>query len=485
MKKTIAILCAVLLVFATLSPSIALLADAASNSGMPREERLKRSSYTFLYFYQLENNLPENVVGTCGYVALAMLLSYYDCFWDDNLVPDEYMISEISGENQSTGDDLYFYYRMYDSPGTLETLPEEIRNSIGEAWHAVDGGRKHDNSNYTDERNMLWSIYQYFLSEYSDNSMHSLLINLLSEQNTVLDKEYLESVFGAIDVDNVDTIMDSILDGSYATLLDAAHLALLANSDKQGGLGENDQEILLWEYLQHIDAENADFDISDWNVNLEDRFVSNYGGAYNPSSDPLVNESFATNADYLRYKVIEYLKSGIPVYITATYKHDRSSVEDDRAHAVVAYDYDEENDIIYVHSGWKGRGDCYFNLDDLSTEEVSIRSYMVLEHTGEHVHSNNYYFDDTPNGACSCQLPNHQHKHTYLSISPEEHRQTCWCGAYEDVAHRFKAQGLNQAICIDCGFVKIVGLDTPVVSPLDMDIPPVQTNTFTDEEKKK
>lgn len=480
-RKCIAILCAALVVIATLSPSIALVAGAAENAGMSRVEQLKRTSYPFLYFYNLEDNFSDNAVGTCGYVAMAMLLSYYDCFWDDNLVPDEYMTSDFGPENEREGEFLSFYYRHYSSPGSPEAIPEDIRDDLSSVWDTIHANEETDETGrvFEDEKNMIWSIYQHYSSQYSTNSLHSLLIDLLEEQNSILSASDVLTIIDEI-------TLESIVDGNYDNVLSDTVKATLSEPDHvRGSLPESMQRELVLEYLQHVAASNESFNASNWTPILEDNFIDTYTSEYDQNYDPVALGTFETNHDYLRYKVIEYIKAGIPVFVTIEYKDDRTDEKCDSAHCAIAYDYDEENDIIYVHSGWQRRAGSYYNINSFGYDTVYIRSYLVLEYTGEHVHSNNYYFDDTPSGVCSCQLPNHQHEHTYMSVSSDKHRQSCWCGATEELAHRFKAQGLNQAVCIDCGFVKIVGLDTPIVSPLNIDLPPAQNNTSNEEEKKE
>ena len=40
-----------------------------------------------------------NEKGTCGYIAIGMFLSYYDTFWDDNIIPENYdRVATIDGE---------------------------------------------------------------------------------------------------------------------------------------------------------------------------------------------------------------------------------------------------------------------------------------------------------------------------------------------------------------------------------------------------
>ena len=62
------------------------------------------------YFSNLTTNYPTNNVGNCGYVAAAMLLSYYDTYWNPNFIPDQYNNSNLT-ELDSLDD------KTFDSPG--------------------------------------------------------------------------------------------------------------------------------------------------------------------------------------------------------------------------------------------------------------------------------------------------------------------------------------------------------------------------------
>ena len=42
------------------------------------------------YFTKLNDNIPKNLQGSCGYVAMSMLLGYYDMYWNDDFVAQEY-----------------------------------------------------------------------------------------------------------------------------------------------------------------------------------------------------------------------------------------------------------------------------------------------------------------------------------------------------------------------------------------------------------
>ena len=84
------------------------------------------------YFNGLTENFGYNIMGTCGYVALGMLLSYYDSYLCDDIIPEEYDIPstgsgyDIIGRNNSPGVLRDFItdsdVKLYTSCSTLSEL---------------------------------------------------------------------------------------------------------------------------------------------------------------------------------------------------------------------------------------------------------------------------------------------------------------------------------------------------------------------------
>lgn len=61
--------------------------------------------YSTEYFSNLRDNFGYNDSGACGHIAIEMVLTYYDTYWDDGIVPDnfEYCDSfsyELNEENE-------------------------------------------------------------------------------------------------------------------------------------------------------------------------------------------------------------------------------------------------------------------------------------------------------------------------------------------------------------------------------------------------
>ncbi len=87
-------------------------------STMQNEDTLyKDNYYATLYFSHLYNNFGSNTHGTCSYVSIGMLLSFYDSYWNDDVIPESYdATSSYSYVIPSTYD---FEYPSFDadSPG--------------------------------------------------------------------------------------------------------------------------------------------------------------------------------------------------------------------------------------------------------------------------------------------------------------------------------------------------------------------------------
>ena len=305
------------------------------------------------YFYNLRGNYGFNSMGTCAYVALGMLFTYYDAYYNDNLVPEEY---EVHG-NLTTLD----AYTTAVSPGSWE-----IR-------------RYPTATNYNAYVNNMYS-------EYGDKSLHANLLKL-----------------------GYDMGYDNGL--SMPEVLD-----------------------LLEEYL----ADNSSID--------DDRWMINY--VYNEKYAQKVPGENYTYSEKLLQSVINLVNIDIPVYLALA--------TSDFAHAVIAYDYDENTDTLYAHFGQENTK-IHYNVFE---EYDYIMGYLTLNPKDLHSHSNNYDLGNSSNRTeiCSCSLPNHKHSYTYKSISTTQHIKKCVCGYSTTQSHRFTQRGagryISYLICGDCGYMK-------------------------------
>ena len=66
------------------------------------------------YFQGLTENFANNSKGTCGYVALGMMLSYFDSYLNDNIILEKYDINSVGNSNDIIG--------RNNSPGILNDI---------------------------------------------------------------------------------------------------------------------------------------------------------------------------------------------------------------------------------------------------------------------------------------------------------------------------------------------------------------------------
>ena len=114
-------------------------------------------SFLVSYFDNLTQNFGYNYKGSCVYIAIGMLLSYYDTFYDDNIIPEQYdVVSLGTGTNMIT---------RRNSPGTLR---DYIYSPI-------------DQTDYTFGFDLTAEEYFAEMQDISDTSLHAKLITIGEE----------------------------------------------------------------------------------------------------------------------------------------------------------------------------------------------------------------------------------------------------------------------------------------------------------------
>ena len=78
------------------------------------------SSFMRMYFYNQQTYFHDNSDGSCCFVALSMLLHYYDTYWDDSLVSETYeqhavlsALGDYNVRHQSPGDNTTEYNSLW------------------------------------------------------------------------------------------------------------------------------------------------------------------------------------------------------------------------------------------------------------------------------------------------------------------------------------------------------------------------------------
>ena len=111
-------------------------------------------SFLVSYFDNLTYNFGVNYKGSCGYVAIGMILSYYDSYISDNIVPEQYDIASIGNSTDMIS--------RRNSPGSMRDLIANPNNS----------------ADYFYARNLSPYDYYAYVTSLQNSSLHSKLISI-------------------------------------------------------------------------------------------------------------------------------------------------------------------------------------------------------------------------------------------------------------------------------------------------------------------
>lgn len=135
---------------------------------------ISNKDFLYKYYYNLSTNMPENVLGICGYTALSMLLSFYDTYWNDCFIDEKYESNRTKITKSIFENTNY----NYESPGVLNTVPtseksiETIKAEIG-----------YDDKNITDtmrknfESRLMERVYAQIDNDTFLGKLFSISIN--------------------------------------------------------------------------------------------------------------------------------------------------------------------------------------------------------------------------------------------------------------------------------------------------------------------
>lgn len=284
-----------------------------------------------------------------------MFFSYYDTYWNDTFVPDQY----DSDETKIKSSQLYATSNYaYESPGVRNLRMTETIGALK---------TKIKNSGITDETS--------------------------TEFKEALDRAIMDVVYKQID---------------GTSFLGKLFEIGIANGSIKPHFVENEYHVANEGYIDGIGVNNTIMNnvISDYitgNHNLNGK-VSVVTSKLNNSSE--------SEKSRIRSEIIELVKSGRPVLmggngysdkngngVQDTYPKLADGTSDPRnegsyGHVVVAYDYDEENDILYGNMGWSSASNSHYNLDNFFNIKMSDYWTLNISSKLPKKRTNNYIYTD-------------------------------------------------------------------------------------------
>jgi hypothetical protein len=302
-------------------------------------------NYSSYYFHNLKENYGRNVKGSCTYVAFGMLLSFWDTYWNDSFIPENYDMITLCGNDDEVSYSL-------DSPGIYQETTSLVNGETTQEYYNT-------------------------IEKYSNYYLHLKLIQLGKEELGQYVFDTSESPCGLY----------------YSQLQDLANYYLYTYL----GLSSS---------VVKIKTNNSE------NMNTRDFTIS-------------------------------MIKEGYPVELRMGKKDSSGNVTS--GHAMVAYDYNQSTDTIYVHPGWAGFP-THVSLNSIGYNDFWDATALIPQTS--HSCSNNFKFSNgfAIHTHCACEFPSHPnyrahvfgYRYEYAGDNcPNYHKIYCACGAWKFERHSY------------------------------------------------
>lgn len=364
------------------------------------------------HFNNLSGNIPKNEHDSCGYVAMSMVLSFYDCYWSDIFV----------AHNQEGAKANINKFLSYPNFPVLLKLENDILSD-------------------TEKENE--TAYRAFIQNNSDDYLHMHLISLGIQNNYhptdddiagfgITTKEmanildiYFDGKFGAEDYYREDEDYDESLPVTI-------HIVSELDSSKTR------QDV--------IDAINTQVTIGNPVIYRADKIIESSGGT--------TRSSEASDDEKVGHFMVAYFstESGDILFHKGHTSESYSTFNTTEYNLNIEALWIEINEDVFPHSC----SDNYIWYPD-ETPVCSCIAYKDMH--PEHVHSQFYISNDETTHTYGCEwgcddiVSPHEYA-SYTSYSNSLHSARCRCGYTMSESHNFQRISPRYSVCMNCGYTR-------------------------------
>ena len=377
------------------------------------------------YYDNLTYNFGVNYKNSCGYIALAMLFSYYDTYLNDNIIPEQYDVNSI-------GEDTDIISRR-NSPGTLRDI---IQNP----------------NNIHDKTLSEFTATEYYskMESMSSFSLHAKLISI----GAALGKYNFTNSFAPAltSINDLRLIASSFL--TNVSEIQNTEYDILTLYKGQAGKTAEDIKNKAIEMIQQGYPVLLLVGVPGKSVG---HFVIAYD--YNPDSKKIYcHFGYGANQTHVSLDETEYSECWSMLVIDFKIEHSHSknygvTTITSNIPSTEYYCYDHCNIITYINKG----GEHTYNNSYSTHSSDQHKAYCEC---GEYILQDHLLFKES---AC-CSLCGEPHTHDYSDHYAREtsraHRSYCACGASMLSAHVVSGSSggaLGIKLCIFCGEIVTAG----------------------------
>ena len=366
------------------------------------------------YYDNLTYNFGVNYKSSCGYIALGMLLSYYDTYLCDDIIPEQYDISSVgAGTNM---------IERRNSPGVLRDIIENASNPFDQSLSSYSALEYYSvmesMSNISLHAKLLtigaaWGYYQY---NNDDAPALTTIVQLRNIASAFLyNVSHISSSYYNINISyvgNKNTTSNDIKNSTISAI-QAGYPVLLLVGSSESVIGH---------------------------------FVVAYD--YEPTTDTIYfHLGYGADETHVSFDDTDFSDcwSMMTIDFNMSHSHSRNygitKINPNNTPATEYYCYDNCDIITYAEK------EHSHSMDYISCSNISHNSYCEC---GDYIVENHVLVDNV------CSLCNHVHTHdfAYLPYQSLSHKSLCdICGYYIIEPHITTVGVNNGKTCIRCGSV--------------------------------
>jgi len=258
------------------------------------------------YFQNLYENSPDNDKGTCSYVAFIQYLSYYDTFYNDNIILNAYEINDVAQSYDEC---------IENSPGVLKQKIEDNIIEYIETYKDIDFQAKLIDIVYNNRENETDNYISIKFLQYD-----TILENLLPSYNIIMERNYYKDLFGDISYDDPEVI--DWYDSYIKRQLDLGNPVIVGIKYRENETKDLENHAVVAYYYDE-EGIHANFG---WGVNSEDMIINEYSYIIETA---VLDFSDMPEVHSNNYKIndVEYCGCGYKTH-THTYYDEWTSVSD-------------------------------------------------------------------------------------------------------------------------------------------------------------
>ena len=432
-------------------------------------ELYRKEHYSTYYFNNLRNNMGSNYIGSCSYVAVGMMLSYYDSYWNDRVISDDYEQKsdvfcnylEIISESPGIKEDINLPYIEEDRLGleygislSYDQYYQLVVNNASDYLHykLMEMGREKE----------IYKLYSFF-----DINPFGLGLDGRSKLIEAYLYDYMDFLKSEISYEVVTTNVENYIiskvnegipvlisvafpDGTGHALVaydyDYATGKIFANMGWGDGYTHIDLSSLNYSYIKNATT----FFVDIYEHSHSDNYVDSMGTTY-------CSCYFSCHPNHEH--AYEYYDENQHIYSCNCVVKDENKVE---------HNWQYTSNIIGGHT--KTCSDCGYSKSESHVYEYSYEnadthkgtcSLCGYESIEDHYFNCTYVDADTHSGVCrECGYAAVlEHSYEYKAIDSTYHILTCKCGATSGTSSKHlwtAALEDNVVKCKTCARTKIL-----------------------------